>query len=192
MHDEVPDRDTVLDDQSANSADSEPCPTVTASPRALFAVGVGGVPPTPSAHGVSANRFFHLGIELESESPTQEISMVRRRLSSGVFQEEIPPIAQSLVEVGHTRGGGNPVATEAHDRLATTSCDHPEIAIPSADSHEERLKRVRSAMQDSQSRPTREARSAADVVRSLALRIGRIDVSGGGFPGKSVVYDGRF
>ena len=81
-------------------ADSEPCPTVAASPRALFAAGVGGAHPTPLAGGVSANRFFHLGTESELESSTQEICMVRRRPSC--VQEEISPtVAQSLVEVDH-------------------------------------------------------------------------------------------
>ena len=51
VHEEMADTDNVLDDQIANIADSELCPTVVASPRVLFAAG-GGV-------SVCSKKRFH-------------------------------------------------------------------------------------------------------------------------------------
>ena len=54
-------RDTLLDDQSRDVANREPCATVAASPGALLAAGaLHGAPPAPTAGGISENRFFHL------------------------------------------------------------------------------------------------------------------------------------
>ena len=61
-HEEVPVRDTWLDEKPADVANSEPCATVVASSGALHAAGVlGAAVPTPIAGGVSAKKFFHLG-----------------------------------------------------------------------------------------------------------------------------------
>ena len=52
-------------------------------------------------------------------------------------------------------------------------------SLPVHELSSQRLRRVRSAIQDSQSRAIREARRVADTVRPLAERIGRVDVSAG-------------
>ena len=162
--------DTVQDNAEHDSEGIQTHVTVPASSAALRPAGVEERVPSPGQR-VASNRFFCLATDSEDEQIDQ-----RTLLGEDTCSDTVSLVGQ--------RNSGRRLRLRWSEHTppvnATGNVQVPDVP----DSHERRLMRVRAAMRRD-SRPL-EVRRAAEVVRSLAERVGQADLEAG-VPSPTVV-----
>ena len=147
VSDVTPGRDVLLNDRQTLET------TQPATPVALRTAGVitdrktecGATMPASPAALIATNRFFHVAIESESDSSTEEVPVPRRRPFRLVLVSQNVPVTAAAME-----------------------------QEPPPDSHERRFRRVRQAMRMDRGVGQRQVEAAAQSIRRLASRVGPV------------------